>query len=170
MKNLVFFLLFTAPLFAFTQKTNQKALDPKKDNEMLVGYCTREGFVGLNCNFDSAFRVEYAVYHSDKETMQQLAKKMKGIKVTVVMATWCGDSKDWVPRFYKIMDELEFNYKNLSLISVDRDKKAPGTGVEALKADRVPTFIFYRKKTELGRIVEVPEGVFEKEILKILMK
>ncbi len=170
MKHLILILLFTAPLFAFTQKTNQKALDPKKNNEMLVGYCTREGFVGLNCNFDSTFRVEYAVYHTDKETMQQLAKKMKGIKVTVVMATWCGDSKDWVPRFYKIMDELEFNYKNLSLISVDRDKKAPGTNAEALKADRVPTFIFYRKKTELGRIVEVPEGIFEKEILKIILK
>ncbi|MEI8046458.1 MAG: thioredoxin family protein [Bacteroidota bacterium] len=170
MKHLILILLFASPLFAFTQKMNQKASDPKKNNEMLVGYCTREGFVGLNCNFDSAFRVEYAAYHTDKATMDQLAKKLKGIKVTVVMATWCGDSKDWVPRFYKIMDELEFNYKNLALICVDRDKKAPRTNVDTLKADRVPTFIFYRKKTELGRIVEVPEGIFEKEILKIILK
>ena len=167
-RRLILILLFTAPLFAFTQKTNQKALDPKKNNEMLVGYCTREGFVGLNCNFDSTFRVEYAVYHTDKETMQQLAKKMKGIKVTVVMATWCGDSKDWVPRFYKIMDELEFNYKNLSLISVDRDKKAPDTKVETLGIEKVPTFIFYHKKTELGRIIETPVGLMEKDMLKIL--
>lgn len=86
------------------------------------------------------------------------------------MATWCGDSRDWVPRFYKIMDELDFKSKNLTLICVDRDKKAPGTKVEELNIEKVPTFIFYRKKKELGRIIEVPGDLLEKDILKILIK
>jgi thiol-disulfide isomerase/thioredoxin len=170
MKNLVFLALLMIPVFAFTQKLNQKTIDVKKNNEMLVGYCNREGFVSVNSNFDSAFRAEYPIYRTDEETLKQLAGKLKGVKVIVVMATWCGDSKDWIPRFYKIMDQLHFNYRKLTLICVDRDKKAPGTNVEAFKVDRVPTFIFYRKKTELGRIIETPEGVFEKEILKILSK
>lgn len=170
MKHLVLIILLILPFVAFTQKLNQKTTDPKKGNEMLIGYCDREGFVSVNCNFDSAFRAEYIAYHTDEAILKALAGKLKGVKVTLVMATWCSDSKEWVPRFYKIMDELRFNYKNLTLICVDRSKKAPDTYVDKLKIELVPTFIFYRKKTELGRIIEVPLDVMEKEILKILMK
>lgn len=170
MKNFIFLILLAIPTFAFSQQLNQKATDPKKNNEMLIGNCNREGFVGLNCNFDSAFRAEYAVYHADEATLKQLAKKLKGIKIIVVMATWCGDSKDWVPRFYKIMDQLDFNYKKLTLISVDRNKKAPGTVVETLNIEKVPTFIFYRKDIEIGRIIEVPVDLLEKDMLKIVSK
>ena len=137
---------------------------------MLIGYCNRDGFATVNCNFDSAFKVEYPVYKADEATMKQLAGKLNGVEVTVVMATWCSDSREWVPRFYKIMDELDFPFKNLTLISVDRTKKAPGTNVDDLKIELVPTFIFYRNRTELGRIIEVPGDLMEKEILKILMK
>jgi thiol-disulfide isomerase/thioredoxin len=170
MKNFIFLLLFAIPTFTFSQQLNQKTTDPKKNNEMLVGYCNRGGFVDVKCNFDSAFRAEYAIYHTDKASMEKLTKKMKGIKITMVMATWCGDSKEWVPRFYKIMDQLDFNYKKLTTISVDRSKKAPGTNVETLNIEKVPTFIFYRKNTEIGRIIEVPVDLLERDILHILSK
>jgi thiol-disulfide isomerase/thioredoxin len=170
MKKLVFFVLILIPGMAFTQNLNQKATDEKKGNEMLIGYCNRDGFASVNCNFDSAFKAEYPIYKADNATMKELAGRLAGVEVTVVMATWCSDSREWVPRFYKIMDELDFAFKNLTLISVDRTKKAPGTNVDELKIELVPTFIFYRNKTELGRIVEVPGDLMEKEILKILSK
>lgn len=168
MKNLIFIALLLFPAFAFTQKLNQKTTDTKKNNEMLTGYCNRNGFVTVKCDFDSAYKAEYTVYHPDAAAMKEIAQKLKGVKVTVVMATWCSDSKEWVPRFYKIMDDLKFRYKNLTLICVDHSKKAPGTNVESLKVDLVPTFIFYRNKKELGRIIEVPASTMEKEMLKIL--
>ena len=149
---------------------NQKISDEKERNEMLFGYCNRDGFASVNSNFDSAFKSEYPIYKADETTMKKLAGKLNDIDVTVVMATWCGDSKEWVPRFYKIMDNLDFPYKNLTLICVDRSKKATGTIVDTLKIELVPTFIFYRNKTELGRIVEVPADLMEKEILKIISK
>lgn len=170
MRNLILFacLFFTG--FAGAQVLNQKAIDPKKNNEMLVGYSNREGFCTVNSNFDSVYRVEYPLYVPDDETIHLIAGKLKGVKITLVMATWCGDSKDWVPRFYKVMDAVNFNYKNLTLICVDREKKAPGTIVESLNIERVPTFIFYHKKSEIGRIIEVPEDLIEKDILKILSR
>ena len=170
MKKLVILVLILLPVVVFTQTLNQKTSDIKKSNEMLIGYCNRDGFSMVNSNFDSAYKAEYAVYKPDEATLKQLAGKLKGIKVTLVMATWCGDSKDWVPRFYKIMDALNYDYKNLTLICVDRDKKAPATNVETLKVERVPTFIFYHKKTELGRIIETPVNLFEKDMLEILSK
>lgn len=169
MKNLLFLALILLPAMTFAQM-NQKALDEKKGNEMLIGYCNRDGFASVNSNFDSAFKAEYQIYKADEVTMKQLTGKLNDIEVTLVMASWCGDSKEWVPRFYKIMDNLDFPYKNLTLICVDRSKKAPGTNVDALKIELVPTFIFYRNKTELGRIVEVPADLMEKEILNVLSK
>lgn len=171
MKKTVLFLLILFPALTFAQKKmNQKAVDPKKNNEMLVGFCNRDGFKMINSNFDSAFVTGYSAYKPDEATVNELAGKLKGIKITIVMATWCGDSKEWIPRFYKIMDDAGFKYKNLTLISVDRDKKASGTNVETYKVDLVPTFIFYRNKLELGRIIEFPLGIFEKEMLKIVLK
>jgi hypothetical protein len=170
MKKLIFLALVLFPVLSFSQTLNQKAIDEKKNNEMLIGYCNRDGFATVNCNFDSAFRAEYPIYQPDEATMKQLGSMLNDVSITVVMATWCGDSKEWVPRFYKIMDALDFPYKNLTLICVDRSKKAPGTTVDELKVDLVPTFIFYRKNVELGRIVEVPADIMEKEILKILSK
>jgi len=169
MKKRAFFLLILIPAMAFTQKLNQKTTDPKKNNEMLIGYCNRDGFATINSNFDSAYKAEYQIYRADAETMKQLAGKLNGIKITLIMGTWCGDSKEWVPRFYKIMDELNFDYKNLTLICVDRSRKAQGTNVDALNIELVPTFIFYRN-VELGRIVEVPSDLLEKDILKIVSK
>jgi len=170
MKKLLFLTLMIIPALAFTQKLNQKTTDEKKNNEMLTGYCNRDGFATVKCDFDSAYKAEYSAYHADEATMKQLSEKLKGVKVTIVMATWCSDSKEWVPRFYKIMDQLNFDYNNLTLICVDRTKKAPTTNVEDLKVDLVPTFIFSRNEAELGRIVEVPADLLEKEILKILSK
>ena len=170
MKKLLFLTLMIIPALAFTQKLNQKTTDEKKNNEMLTGYCNRDGFATVKCDFDSAYKAEYSAYHADEATMKQLSEKLKGVKVTIVMATWCSDSKEWVPRFYKIMDQLNFDYNNLTLICVDRTKKAPTTNVEDLKVDLVPTFIFSRNEAELGRIVEVPADLMEKEILKILSK
>lgn len=170
MKKILLLTLLIIPAMAFTQKLNQKTTDEKKGNEMLIGYCNREGFAKVNSNFDSAYKAEYALYKPDDEILKQLDEKLKDIKVTIVMATWCSDSKEWVPRFYKIMDQLNFNYKKLTLICVDRTKKAPDTDVDALKVDLVPTFIFYRKKNEIGRIIEVPADMMEKEMLRIISK
>lgn len=170
MKKLFFLALLLIPVITFSQKLNQKTTDPRKNNEMLIGFCNRDGFSTINSNFDSAYRAGYESYKPDETTLKELSGKLKNVKITIVMATWCGDSKDWVPRFYKIMDAAGFKYKNLTIICVDREKKAPGTNVETYKADLVPTFIFYRKKAELGRIIEFPLGIFEKEIVKILSK
>ncbi len=170
MKNALFTLILIFPLFLTAQELNKKAFDEKRNNEMLIGICDRSGFKTIQSNFDSAYQAEYPLYIPDAETMKLLEKKLKKIKIKVVMATWCGDSRDWVPRFYKVLDQAHFDEKNLTLICVDHQKKAEVKGLSDLKIERVPTFIFYKKKRELGRIVEVPSDILEKDILKIISK
>jgi thiol-disulfide isomerase/thioredoxin len=167
MKQILFFIVLCAPFIADAQKINRTEIEPKKNQEILIGYCNQDGFKLVRA-FDSAYAAEYAAYPADPAVIQKIQQHLKGLKITIVMGSWCGDSREWVPRFYRIMDKTGFDFrKKLTIISVDRDKKAPGTKADLLKIERVPTFIFYRNHKELGRIVETPMDVFEKEILRI---
>lgn len=168
MKKTLIILCFLLPFAISAQHLNKKGTDPKKQNEILLGYCNREGFSTINSNFDSAYRAEYAVYKPEESVLQQIKPALKGVTIKLVMGTWCGDSKEWVPRFYKVMDQVGFNYKKMKMIAVDRDKKAGDIDIAGLKIERVPTFIFYKKNKELGRIIEVPYDLIEKDMLKII--
>lgn len=169
MKKTSLIFLFLLPFLLNAQTLNQKAFDEKRSNEMLVGYCNREGFKMIRSNFDSVYQSEYSLYKPDQATLDQISGKItKKIKIKVVMGTWCGDSKDWVPRFYKVMDKIGFDESRITLICVDHTKRAPIKELSKLKIDKVPTFIIYRKRHEMGRIVETPSDLIEKDILKIL--
>ena len=60
------------------------------------------------------------------------------------MGTWCGDSQEQTPVFYKILDESNFDYNHLELITVNRSKVTPDNLQEGFNIERVPTFIIYK--------------------------
>ena len=41
------------------------------------------------------------------------------------MGTWCSDSRDNVPGFFKLMDHIKFRKRNIELIGLNVDKKNP---------------------------------------------
>ena len=84
------------------------------------------------------------------------------------MGTWCSDSQREVPRFFKILDQLAFNFNNITLIGVNRAKQADNTEVNELNIELVPTIIFFIDGKEIGRIIESPEENLEKDMVKIL--
>lgn len=153
---------------SFAQVLNQKTMDEKKHREILIGYCNREGF--SSCSFDSAYQANYGLYAPDTSALRMLTRGMNDIVIKLVMGTWCGDSKEQVPHFYKILDLLKFDYGKLSLICVDRTKAAPGIDLAPLSINLVPTFIFYRNDREIGRIIETPTISLEKDMLRIIDK
>ena len=152
----------------FAQVLNQKTMDEKKHHEILIGYCNREGFI--TCNFDSAYKANYGPYMPDTSVLRLLQPALNGISIKMIIGTWCGDSKEQVPRIYKILDLLKYNYNSLTLICVDRLKTAPGIDLTPLSITLVPTFIFYRNDREIGRIIESPTVSLEKDMLRIISK
>ena len=90
----------------------------------------------------------------DKGIVKKLRKKRKGVEVVVVLATWCGDSKEQVPGFFKIVDQMKFDPAKVNIIAVDREKSGGDVDVSGLNIELVPTFIFYKEGRELGRIIE----------------
>jgi hypothetical protein len=55
------------------------------------------------------------------------------------------------------------------LIGVNREKQGLSDEAEELDIEFVPTIIFYKDGSEIGRIVETPAESLEKDLLKILL-
>lgn len=110
----------------------------------------------------------YETYDVKGTKMEDLKTLLDGVNIKIFMGTWCSDSQREVPRFYKILDALEFPYQNSEWIAVNREKNTPDQFEEGLNILRVPTFIFYKYGQELGRIVEYPIKSLEADMLKIL--
>ncbi|NTW31561.1 MAG: thioredoxin family protein [Bacteroidetes bacterium] len=168
MKKFSLIILVLVYSSTFSQEINKKKIDEKSQTEILIGLCNREG---LKSNiFNSYFDPEYKAYIPDEATITKLKGLLNNKKITVkiVMGMWCGDSQELVPRFYKIIDALNFSDDNITLYCVDRTKKTEKGETENLKIQLVPVFIFYLNGTEVGRITEIPEVSLEKDMLEIV--
>jgi len=151
------------------QQLNKKIMDPHRNQEILINLSTRPVLMEFP-GFKERYDLEYTNYKTDTVTLIAIKPLMKDKKVTLVMGTWCGDSKLQVPHFYKIIDDLSIPEKDITLICVDGTKKAENGLVDKLNIERVPTLIIYENGKELGRIVESPKISLEKDLLEILSK
>jgi hypothetical protein len=151
------------PFVIFSQEMNKKITDPKLNQEILCGYCDRSGLE--EGDFGQIFDEYYKIYEPDKTVLEQLKLKKEGIEILVILGTWCSDSQEQVPKFFKIIDKIRFDKKAVQMICVDRNKQAGETDLVNYNVQRVPTFIFYKKGREIGRIVETPYATIEKDML-----
>lgn len=155
-------------LLCYSQEINRTRIDDKSQLEVLIGKCDR---VGLKSDlFKTYFEPEYASYNPDAATITSLKSLLanKNVKVIIVMGSWCGDSQEQVPRFYKIADAIGLADTNITLYCVDRAKKSDKGETDNLKITLVPTFIFYIGAVEIGRITETPQVSLEKDLLGII--
>ncbi|WP_378185458.1 thioredoxin family protein [Aquimarina sp. W85] len=181
--NFKFLLLFTIVACKSTVTTSKKDVNPdvvdnaekqvstkpiKKSNPpgMLVGIQDRSTLEAEP--HDYWFNENYESYELDTEVASQLKPLLENIEIKAFMGTWCGDSQYGVPAFYKILDHAEFDYKNFTLITVTRNKDTPEKLEKGLNIIRVPTFIFYKNGTEIGRYVEYARESLEKDMRTIL--
>ena len=134
----------------------------------MIGNCTLEGI--SDTAFLSAFHKEYGAFQSNRGLMNQMYSLLDGITVTIVMGTWCSDSKEQVPRFMRLFDDLEHSFATPAFICVDREKKAGNVSLDGMNILKIPTFIVYYKGKEIGRIVETPKTTIDRDFLDILKK
>ena len=151
------------PLFMFSQEMNKMITDPKSNKEILIGNCDRAGL--KQGEFGIMFNENYKNYLPDKGVLNQLRLKKEGMDILVVLGTWCSDSQEQVPGFFKILDKIRFDKKSVQVICVDRNKEAGDVDLVNYNIVKVPTFIFYRKGREIGRIIETPYTTLEKDML-----
>ena len=168
MKSILSAILLLFVMNASAQELNKKIEDPTRHKEVMLNICSREGITTF-AEFKASYDPNYESYKVDSTLLKELGKAAKGKKITIVLGTWCGDSKYQVPNFLKIADALHLSDNDITFIAVDGAKKAENGLIDKLKIEHVPTFIFNDKKgIEIGRIIESPKETLEKDMLKIL--
>jgi hypothetical protein len=168
MKSLFCFLFFSLAFSSIlvSQSVNQWFPDPETEGKVLIGYGDRQGL--QNSDFNTYIEPEYHAYLPIDTVCDYLTNRLDSIEITIVLGTWCHDSQEQVPRFFRILDEIDFNPDKLTMIGVDRDKTGGEVDISELDIKRVPTFIFYRDNKELGRIIETPMISLEEDLMTII--
>ncbi len=161
-------LLFLFIATAYSQELNSVVYDEEAEEEILLGYCDIDGL--MKEPFVSWFRAGQENYETDEPVLEGFdSKKLENIHIIAIIATWSRDTKRELPRFIKVLEQLDFNMHRLAMIGVDRSKENAGEfDISKLDIEYVPTFIIYEGKEELGRITEKPEESIEKDIVNIL--
>ncbi|MDV7186135.1 thioredoxin family protein [Lutibacter sp. TH_r2] len=165
MKKIILSLFITTLFFACNQQPKVTKATLNEDGD-LIGVTTKNQF--LQEPFNEWFESGYEDYSLNNEIISKLKPLINNVTIKAFMGTWCSDSQEQTPIFYKVLEATEFNMNNLELIAVDRDKVTPDSLEKGFNIDRVPTFIFYKNNEEIGRFVEYPRETVEADMLKII--
>jgi thiol-disulfide isomerase/thioredoxin len=108
-------------------------------------------------------------YEPDEKTVERLRAVAEPVKLQVVMATWCGDSKRHVPRLIKAVERANNPNVTIEIVGVGPDFESPMDFVQQQSITNVPTVIVRRGEKEVGRYVETPAGTMvEGDVCDIL--
>lgn len=132
-------------------------------NKLLKGLISRDMLES-----DTAFRwfrQNQAGYTPDAGTVAVLKARGPQLQFMVFGGTWCEDTQALLPKFYLLLDAAAITNDQVSVIMVDRHKKAIGHLPEDMHLVSTPTFIVLKGGKEVGRVVEYGKnGQWEKEI------
>lgn len=168
MKTKVWFIaaLIFAGLSLHAQ--DNKMYDTDKEQDILIGYLNRSDLSQLE--FGDYMTEEYDFYEADQEVIKKLKDLTSNIDIVIVLGTWCQDSQEQVPRFFRVLDDASFPADPITIIAVDGKKTGGKVNISDMGIELVPTIIFYREGEEIGRIIETPEVSLEADMLTIISK
>lgn len=161
----LFVLIFVMAFRVMFAQDYVLTVDEKKNEPMLMGTVTRA--LLMENSFGEWFKKSYDVHKLDQRTLDKVNKDFTGLTITIILGTWCGDSKEFVPPFLKVLDSLGFPEQSVKLVCVNRQKVGIADEVKDIEVKLVPLFIFYRDGKEIGRIIESPKQGLEKDFLNI---
>ena len=125
MKHTLWFV-FLVLIACKTEKNSLNTIvySEKTKQDILLGPVNK---AGLQLEpFREWFETNYSSYEVEKITMEAIPlSAWEEIEITVVLATWCPDTRRELPRFLKILDYAEVPDEHIRLISVNREKKVP---------------------------------------------
>lgn len=109
-------------------------------------------------------------YHPKKKHINKLKAALPAYSMVVVMGTWCGDSKDLIPKLHNVLLAAAYPMANVTVFGVDRAKTS-GSGIDkTYSITRVPTIILFDGAKEIGRITESVDKSMEADLRVIIEK
>ena len=158
--------LLLVVLAACSPKTSTMVTKDKDGSKMLVGTFTRDAL--MNDPAFSWFKTGYNKYKPATVPVSVISKLSKSITIEVFGGTWCSDTHELLPAFYKVMDAAHISDAQITLHLVNREKKAKDGSTDKYKIVSVPTFVVMINGVQAGRVVESVKKSIEADIAEIL--
>ncbi|MFC0602938.1 hypothetical protein [Winogradskyella pulchriflava] len=162
-------IILTVSIQLNAQSLNKEIAEEGK-TPYLLGQIDKSGLEGEN--YAIWFTKNHEDYQPNTAITKAIASELKTYQIKLFMGTWCGDSKQEVPKLYKVLEACNFPMDQLTVIAVSREpnmyKQSPQHEETGLNIHRVPTIIFYKNGEEINRIVEHPVKTFEEDIQNII--
>lgn len=122
--------------------------------------------------FAKWFIPNFEKYQVDSSLIPAIKKAFRGKRMEFFVGTWCGESRADMPGVLKILQAAKVDSSQFKLIFLNNsgtmNRQSPGHEEQGKNIVRVPTYILYKGKKEIGRIIDAPVESFEKDLLKIL--
>jgi thiol-disulfide isomerase/thioredoxin len=138
-------------------------------NKVIRGFITKQELAT-----DSAFAwfaQNQQGYTPEQNALNALRANKDSINIIAFGGTWCGDTKNILPKFFVLADAAGLPQDRITVLGVDHSKKTIQHLSEAFGIVNVPTIIVMKNGKELGRVVEYGHyGLFDKELGEILKK
>jgi thiol-disulfide isomerase/thioredoxin len=101
--------------------------------------------------------------------VDQVKKIEKPLEILCYLGTWCGDSREGVPLFMRTVEAANNKNIRVKMFGVDRKKMDPENTAIQYDIQRVPTFIIFQDRQEIGRMIEFPlKENFVEDLLDIV--
>lgn len=140
--------------------------DSEAEGPVLLGELTRQQ---LETALPDWIEAE-VLARPDLESAYSLSSALSGAEVTVLLGTWCSDSRRELARLWRAFDEAGIlDPAELRYVGVDREMVEPEEWVAGQNLQLVPTFLVSRQGVEVGRIVELAPNGIEKDLLSLLL-
>lgn len=91
---------------------------------------------------------------ADDAAVQTFSRNKDKFTMLVFGGTWCGDTKNLWPVFYRLVDKSGYPDNKITLVAVDRQKTTIDDLHKKWNIVNVPTFIVLQNGKEAGRVVE----------------
>ncbi len=91
---------------------------------------------------------------ADASAVQSFSANKDKFSMLVFGGTWCGDTKNLWPVFYRLIDKSGYPESKITLVGVDRQKTTVDELHTKWNIKNVPTFIVLHDGKEVGRVVE----------------
>lgn len=107
-------------------------------------------------------------YEPNEDVISKLSSLLPNYKLVAFIGTWCEDTQNLLPAFYKTLLATNFDFNALSMYGVNREKMALNAEHKIYNISRVPTFIIMDRFREVGRITESITYSIEEDLLDLI--
>lgn len=132
----------------------------------LLGQITEDDL--LQGNYEHWYQFFHSEYNVNQTLVNEFKDDLESLEIRVFIGTWCPDSQERTPAFFKILEAANYPKDQVKMYSLNAFKEGLNQEETEFNIAYVPTFAFYKDGNEIGRIVESPIQTLEEDIRDIV--